>query len=180
MDEWQLLRQYVEQNSQAAFASLLERYINLVYSTCLRELRDPTLAEDVTQAVFLILARKAGKIRRGTILSNWLYQTARFAARNARQQEARRQNYEQQAAGEMMRDMMHEMAPDKGVGWQELEPLLHEALDSLSTRERQVVLLRFFEGKSLRETGEALNISEEGARKRVGRAIEKMRQFFAQ
>src|SRR5919107_4716580 len=101
MDEWQLLREYVEHNSQAAFAGLIERYINLVYSTCLREVRDAALAQDVTQVVFLILARKAKKIRRGTVLSGWLYQTARFAARSALQQEARRHSSERQAAGEM-------------------------------------------------------------------------------
>jgi len=178
MDEWRLLRQFIEDNSQPAFAGLVERYINLVYTTALREVRDASLAEDVTQAVFLILARKAGSIRSGTVLSSWLYQTTRFTARNALQGEARRRNYEQQAAGEMIEEMMHAMAPDT-AGWQELEPLLHEALDSLNARERHLVMLRYFEGRSLRETGAALKISEEGARKRIGRVLEKLRRYFA-
>ena len=79
----------------------------------------------------------------------------------------------------MMREMMHEMAPDKEAAWQQLEPLLHEALDSLSAGERYVLLLRYFEGRSLRETGEALGISEDAARLRVERAIEKMRRYFS-
>jgi len=87
MNEWRLLREYVEHNSDAAFAALVERYINLAYTACFRELRDASLAEDVTQVVFLILAQKAYRLREGTVLSGWLYRTARFASNNARQQE---------------------------------------------------------------------------------------------
>jgi RNA polymerase sigma factor (sigma-70 family) len=134
----------------------------------------------VTQVVFLILARKARRLREGTVLSGWLYRTARFASSNARQQEARRQNYEQQAALEMIQEMTDVTAPSADSDWQGLDPLLHDALDALSAADRDAVLLRFFAGKSLRETGDALNITEEAARKRVGRALEKMRRHFSE
>src|SRR5687768_1935005 len=105
MQEWDLVRSYVEDGSQAAFASLVERYINLVYSTCLREVRDATLAEDITQVVFLLLAKKAPALREGTVLSGWLFQTARFVCRDAMKQEARRQQREQKAAQEMISEI---------------------------------------------------------------------------
>jgi len=180
MNEWSLLRQYVDDKSDAAFAALVERYINLVYSTCLRELNDATLAEDVTQVVFLILARKASRLPDGTVLTGWLFKTARYASRNARQQELRRQVYEQQAVQETMHAMTSETMPGHDATWQGMEPLLHAALDSLSATDRHAVLLRFFDDKSLRETSIALNISEEAARKRVSRAVEKMRRFFSE
>jgi len=181
MDEWRLLRECVENNSQAAFAGLIERYINLVYSTCLREVRDSALAEDATQLVFLILARKAAGLREGTVLAGWLFQAARFVSKNALQQETRRQKREQQAMGEMIDELQAGVAEaTETAAWQEMEPLLHEALASLSRQDRDVLLLRFFEGKSLKDTGLALGISEEAAKKRVARALEKMRRYFAQ
>src|SRR5688500_376122 len=105
MHDRELLKAYVEDSSQAAFAALVERYIDFVYSACLREVRDAALAEDVTQVVFLLLARKAATLRAGTVLPGWLFQTARFAGKNAlRQQEQRRQR-EQRAAEEMMSEL---------------------------------------------------------------------------
>ena len=95
MHDWQLLREYLDNNSQEAFAGLVERHINLVYSTCLREVHDATLAEDVTQVVFLLLVKKAPALREGTVLSGWLFQTARFVSKDALKQEARRQQREQ-------------------------------------------------------------------------------------
>ena len=90
LDDWQLLRRFTEHNSQEAFAALTARYLSLVYSVCRREMDDAEAAEDVTQAVFLILARKAPALGRNVVLSGWLFQTARFAARNARLQAQRR------------------------------------------------------------------------------------------
>ena len=101
MDDHQLLRQFVAQNSQEAFSALTKRYLGLVYSVCRRELDDAEAAEDVTQAVFLILARKAPTLGRSVVLSGWLFQTARFAAKNARLQAQRRAAYEQKAAEAM-------------------------------------------------------------------------------
>ena len=97
LEDRQLLQQFVKDNSQEAFAALTARYLSLVYSTCHRELGDADLAEDVTQAVFLILARKAPSLSRNVVLSGWLFQTARFAAKNARLREQRRRHYEEKA-----------------------------------------------------------------------------------
>lgn len=173
MHDWQLLRDYVEHNSQTAFAALVERHANMVYSTCLRETGDAMLAEDVAQVVFLILARKADSLREGTVLTGWLFQTARFASKNAMKQEQRRKRSEQKAAEQMMSES------EANPGWASIEPLLHDGLATLGGQERDAVLLRFFENRSLRETGAALGISEDAARMRVARALEKLRRHFA-
>lgn len=174
MDDWRLLRQYVEQNSQAAFATLTRRYTDLVYSVCRRELSDAGLAEDVTQAVFLILARKASTLRRGVVLSGWLFQTARFAAKNAGTRERRRRHYEQEAAQAMQR----EQTSQENALWNSLEPSLNSALGRLGAADRDAVLVRYVEDRSLAETGAALGVSEDAARKRVSRALEKLRRLL--
>lgn len=173
MHDWQLLREYVEHNSQPAFTELVERHANLVYSTCLRETGDAALAEDVAQVVFLILARKAASLREGTVLAGWLFQTARFSSKNAMKQERRRHQREQKAAEQMISES------EANPGWADIEPLLHSGLGILGAQERDAVLLRFFENRSLRETGAALGISEDAARMRVTRALEKLRRHFA-
>lgn len=168
-EEWRLLQEYVRDGSQAAFAGLVERYLGFVYGVCRRETGDPCLAEDVTQVVFLLLARKAPTLRPGTVLSGWLFQTARFASRDALKRESRRQRREEKAA----EAMLQELTPD--LTWHELEPVLNDALARLSEADRNIVLLRFFEDQSLKAVGEAFGISEDTARKRVARAIEKLR-----
>ncbi|MBV9864996.1 MAG: sigma-70 family RNA polymerase sigma factor [Abitibacteriaceae bacterium] len=174
IQDWQLIREYVENGSQAAFTIIVERYVNLVYSTCLRELRDPSLAEDVTQVVFVILARKASTLREGTLLSGWLFNTARFASKNALKQEMRRQQRERKAVEDMIGETRTQDA-----SWAQLEPLLHDALSSLGGDERNALLLRFFEGKSFKETAQSLNVSTDAAEKRVARALDKMRRYFS-
>src|SRR3954469_6720320 len=93
----ELLREYALHQSEQAFATLVSRYVNLVYSVALRQVRDPHLAEEVTQAVFIILARKAASLNSSTILSAWLCRTARYASANALTIQRRRQNREQEA-----------------------------------------------------------------------------------
>jgi RNA polymerase sigma factor (sigma-70 family) len=172
MEDRQLLRQFVEHNSQEAFAALIQRYLNLVYSVCRRELGDTESAEDVTQAVFLILARKAPQLNRHVVLSGWLFQTARFAAKNARTRKDRRIAYEERAA--QMMPATHE-----GEGtWTEIEPLLNQSFAALKEGDRECVLLRYFQDQSFADVGQALGLSEEAARKRVTRALERMRRFF--
>lgn len=173
--DWQLLEEYREGGSQAAFATLVERYVHFVYTTCLREVRDPTLAEDVTQVVFLLLAKKARSLRKGTVIAGWLFQTARFAAKSTLRQEMRRVQREQKAATDML-----DAGTPQTSNWDILEPLLNEALATLSTAERNALLTRFFEGKSLKETGAALGLSEGAVSKRAQRALTKMRRYFAQ
>jgi RNA polymerase sigma factor (sigma-70 family) len=173
MDDWQLLQAYAEQSSETAFAQLVERHLNHVYSVALRRVGDVQLAQDVTQAVFLVLARKAGALRQGTILSGWLFRTTRFTAANALRQEHRRQQRERLA----MQDIEAESAPP--TVWEQIAPHLDEALASLAETDRHAVLLRFFEQKSLRDVAAALRTSEDAAQKRVARAIEKLRRFFS-
>ncbi len=179
--DWQLLKDYVERGSQSAFATLVERHVNFVYSTCLREVRDAALAEDVTQVVFLILARKAAGLRETGTLSGWLYQTSRFACKNAMKQERNRQQYEQNVLDEVItQDIMAEVENSlSSADWTRIEELLHDALSHLNNNQRNVVFLRFFEGKSVREVGEVLGISEKTAEGRLARALEKMRRYFA-
>jgi|GEM_PF-1613993 len=171
-----LLRQYVERRSEAAFSRLVRRHLSLVYATCRREVGDPDLAEEVAQAVFLLLARKAPGLRAEAGLAGWLFQTARFAAKNALRQEARRQHREGKAA-EMTRDTQ---APEQGEDfWRQIEPHLNDALAHLGATDREAVLRRFFEGESLAEIGARLGLSENTARMRVARAVEKMRRHLS-
>ena len=172
-----LLRRFARQGRQAAFSELVSRYSGLVYSTCLRDVRDAAVAEDATQAVFLLLARKAPTFGAGTSLAGWLYRTARLVSRNAVQQETRVRLREQKLGQHMV------VAGTKSVAenelWDQLEPVLHDALDALGHQEREAVLLRFFDDRSLKETGTALGLSEDAARMRVSRSLEKLRRYLA-
>ena len=172
MDDFDLLQAYASQRKEDAFNTLTGRYINLVYSAAARQTSNSQAAEDVTQAVFLTLARKAGAIPRGTVLAGWLLRTTRFAAANARRLEQRRQYYEQEA-------MQSYLCPaESEAAWQRISPLLDEALDRLGEKDRDAIALRFLEHRSLKQIAEKLGVSEDGAQKRVTRALEKLRAFF--
>jgi len=174
MDDLALLREYAAKKSEAAFETLVARYINVVYSAALRQVGDPHLAEEIVQAVFIILARKAGGMGKGTLLLGWLVRTARFTASAQIRAAGRRRQREQEA---YMERSTVETSPDST--WELMSPLLDEALASLNAQDRQAVLLRFLEQKSLAEVGASLAVNEDTARKRVARALEKLRQFFA-
>ncbi len=171
-DDMQLLREYAHGHSEEAFSALVSRNINLVYSAALRSVNNPHQAEEITQAVFLTLARKSGALRRGTVLSGWLYQTARLTASNFIRAETRRQNREQQAH---IQSTMNAPEPE---AWTRVGPLLEEAMAQLNEKDRNAIVLRFFEGKPLKEVGEALGASEDAAKMRVSRALDKLRDFF--
>jgi RNA polymerase sigma factor (sigma-70 family) len=170
-DDRNLLREYAERRSQDAFARLVNRHLNLVYSAALRIVRSPQLAEEVAQSVFTDLARNADKVKPDTVLSAWLYRVAYRTAVDIVRRESRRQNREQQAA-ELA--AMYSESPE----WTRIEPLLDEGMQTLDETDRAAVLLRYFEGKSLREVGQALGTNEDAAQKRVSRAVERLREFF--
>src|SRR5438552_8628150 len=172
LNDWELLQAYALDHSERAFDQLVERYLDLVYSAAMRQVRDAHLAEEVCQAVFVILARKAAKLPRAVVLAGWLFRTSRFVAARAVRTEERRRGHEREAA---------EMQIDTGSEprWSEVESLLDEAITVLPKKDRDAVLLRYFQRRSLREVGKELGTSEDGARKRVDRAVGKLRGFFA-
>ena len=167
-----LLQRYAAEKSEEAFTALVNRHLNLVYSAALRQVRSAQLAEEVAQSVFSDLARNAGKLKPDTILTAWLYQVARRTAIDLVRKESRRQ-FRELAALEMT--AMNSTAPD----WRQLEPLLDEAMDALEATDRAAILLRYFENKSLRDVGQTLGTTDDAAQKRVSRAIERLRDFFA-
>jgi RNA polymerase sigma factor (sigma-70 family) len=177
MDDIKLLREFAgrnsqdSQDSQEAFRLLVERHVDFVYSVARRQLKDAQLAQEVTQSVFIDLAAKAARIPSRTILSGWLFRATRFAAAKAVRSEMRRQRREQEAA--QMESNEREPEP-----WDQMEPMLNEALEELSDQDRSAVLLRFFEKKGLREIGKRLGLNEDAAKKRVARAVEKLRLIF--
>ncbi|MGH7989649.1 MAG: RNA polymerase sigma factor, partial [Limisphaerales bacterium] len=174
MTDHELLAQFARENSEAAFAVLVERHLSLVYSVALRCARNPHAAEEITQAVFIILARKAKNLSAKTILPGWLHQTARLTAMNYLRAEIRRRRHEQEA---YMQSILTEFADDEI--WQQLAPHLDEAISKLRAKDRDALILRYFENKNLREVGAALGVEEHAAQKRVNRAIEKLRHYFS-
>jgi RNA polymerase sigma factor (sigma-70 family) len=172
----ELLGWYVRERSEPAFTELVNRHVNLVFSAALRETAgDAASAEDLTQAVFTELARQAAKLTRHPVLAGWLYTTVRLLAANWRRSRHRREQRELAA---------HAMnAPDltdaTGPAWEEIAPVLDDAMHELREADRAALVLRFFENRSLREVGAALGLSENAARMRVDRALDKLRDQLA-
>ena len=175
MDDMTLLKAYAEEGSEEAFAALVSRHLNLVYCAALRRVRDPQLAEDISQVVFIILARKAASLRRETILSGWLYRTTRHAVADSLKSQLRRRQREQEAVMEPPNE------PEANeTAWQAIAPVLDDALAALGEKDRNAIILRFFENKSFRQIGLALGLNEDSARMRVSRAVEKLRSLLLQ
>jgi RNA polymerase sigma factor (sigma-70 family) len=167
-----LLTRYVREGSDEAFSLLVSRHVNLVYSVALRHVADAHQAEDITQVVFLLLAKKAGSLSPKTILPGWLYRTAQLTAANFVRMETRRQRREQEVC---MQSFSSEPEPE---AWAQVAPALDAAMARLGAKEREAVVLRFFENRSLKEAGGILGASEAAVQKRVERALKKLRLFF--
>lgn len=167
----ELLRVYASSASETAFAELVSRYVNLVYSTALRLVRgDSHLAQEISQNVFTDMARMAGSLSSDVMLGGWLHRHTCYLAQKALRTEHRRAAREAQAA------QMNE--PEEESSLAALAPILDEAINKLGGEDRRAILLRYFEEKDFRAVGESLGSSEEAARKRVNRALEKLRALL--
>ncbi len=168
----ELLRCYAETRSDSAFAELVQRHLNLVYSAALRQVHgNAHLAQDVAQSVFTDLARKAGSLSRRAVLTGWLYTSVHFAAAKAVRSEQRRSTHEWEAS--TMRELLHDPEPEPD--WDQLRPVLDAAMHELKDIDREALLLRYFENRQFAEVGAQLGLSENAARTRVDRALGKLR-----
>ena len=167
MNETELLNTFRETRSETAFAALVRRYAGLVFSVARRRVSDPALAEDITQMVFLRLAQSPPTVSEPARLAAWLHRTTLNVAIDTWRKESRRQAREHLAA--------METNPSTTNSWEEISPLLDEALNQLPDADRQVLLLRFFEQNTMRDVGAALGVSEDAAKMRVSRAVDRLR-----
>src|SRR5262249_1104070 len=170
-----LIREYARNGAEASFGELVHRHIDFVYSTAFRVLRNAELAEEVSQRVFVALARNAEKLQRRSVLAGWLHQTARnFALDTVRSEERRRQR-EREAEAIRILD-----SNDTQSIWDQIALHLDAALAQLDREDRDAILLRYFERKTAKEIGERLGLTAEAAQKRATRALERLRMIFAE
>ena len=169
----ELLRRYAATRAEDAFAELVHRHVDLVYGAALRQVGgDVHRAQEVTQAVFTVLARKAPGLVHHTSLTGWLYTTTHFTVRGLLRAERRRIHHEQEA------QMMHELSAGPSIDWERLRPVLDEAMQQLGDRDREVILARFFEGRPFADVGARSALTEDAARMRVDRALDKLRRLL--
>ena len=198
-DDMTLVREFAARQSEPAFAALVERHLSLVHSAAVRQTGDTHLAEEITQAVFIILARKAATLAGGwqrrlvgrlhprgdegvaaTSIAPWLYRTTRYAAADALKTRRRRHAREQEAYMQSTLnepDLSHR-SENEADAWTQLAPLLDDAMAELGATDRAALVLRYFENKTAREIAAALRMEEGAAQKRVARALEKLRARF--
>jgi len=173
MDSQALLRDYVHRHSEAAFQELVNRYVDLVFSTALRRVGgNRHLAEDVAQRVFTDLARKAVSLPNDVMLGGWLHRHTGFVASNLIRTEQRRQIRERKALE------MNALNQSSEADWNQFAPVLDEAMDQLDSSDRDALVLRYFERRELRAVGAALGVSDDAAQKRVSRAVERLRELL--
>ena len=170
MEDAELLRQYADSGSEDAFTEMVQRYLPLVFSAALRQVRDESLAKDVSQTVFIALSRKAKSLARRELLAGWLYTSTRLAASNILRMNHRRRIREQKAFAMQQRTAHSEHEETN----RDLKLMLDEAMNKLDLPERNALLLRFFQGKDLKSVGTALGLSEDAARMRVNRSLVKL------
>lgn len=173
MTDSQLLHEHVRTGSREALEELIRRNLGLVYSSALRQVRDPHLAEDVTQAVFMVLMQRASSIRDGMALGGWLVSVTRYASVSAMRKQARRNRHEAAAAKPEAVGLTKEE-------WTAISPYLDAELNRLPTKDRDAVVLRFFQNRSFAEVGAEVGLTAEAARKRVERSVAKLRARLAQ
>jgi RNA polymerase sigma factor (sigma-70 family) len=173
-DDATLLRRFIATRDQRAFAQLVRRHVDLVYSAARRQLRDDAAAQDVTQQVFVLLGEKAATIRDGEAIAGWLLVTTRYVALNAIRGEARRRRHEREAAV-----MQQENRSESSPAWDQVAPMLDDAVGRLKREDRDALALRYFQGRSVADVAAALGVSQDAAQKRLSRALERLRDIFA-
>jgi RNA polymerase sigma factor (sigma-70 family) len=173
-EDIELLDAYTATKSDEAFGVLVERYAGMVYHAALRQVGNPHTAEEITQEVFITLAWRAPRISRRALLSGWLFRVTRYAVLNHYRSEARRQRREKESFAMQSTHEPHEIDNI----WEQISPQINHAMESLPTRDREALLIRFFEGRSHKDVAKALGLSEDAAKMRVGRAVEKLRHLF--
>ncbi|MBE2214257.1 MAG: sigma-70 family RNA polymerase sigma factor [Opitutaceae bacterium] len=177
-DDAELLRRHLADPNSDAFAQLVARHIDRIYGVALRQVGGDThLAQDVTQRVFADLARKAPSLADRPTLGGWLYRSTQFAGSEVVRTERRRRAREQEAYA--MQDIHDDNDPQASISWNALGPVLDEVMAGLNDRDRDAVAMRFFENRAFVAIGAALHTSEDAARMRVDRALEKMRTLLA-
>jgi RNA polymerase sigma factor (sigma-70 family) len=170
-----LLRRFANEADEFAFAELVQRHLGVVYNAALRRANGNFhLAEEAAQIVFTQLACKAHALRDHAALLGWLHTSTHYATSVLIRRELRQAVRRDVAAA-----MIRETSEPRDVEWDTLRPLIDEALDRLNADDRQAVLLRYFSGRSFGELGAELGISDEASRKRVDRALERLRRLFA-
>ncbi len=175
-DDTALVREYASHHSEAAFATLVSRHVNLVYSVALRQLGDVHLAEEATTPTNHPGNKRRKPWDREPSLSPWLYRTAQYVAADALRSQRRRQNREQEA---YMQFSLNQPEAETSA-WPEIAPLLDLAMTRLGAKDHSAIVLRYFEGKGLKQVGAELGVSENAAKTRVSRAVEKLRQILSQ
>lgn len=174
MTDYELLRDYAQTGAEAAFAELVRRHVALVHSAALRQVRDAHAADEITQAVFIVLARKAARLGPETVLAGWLLKAARYAVSTHIRAAVRRTQREHEAA---VQSTLNEPAAEARA-WEQLAPHLDEAVNALGETDRAAIALRYFENKTAGEIAVALKVNEVAAQKRISRALEKLRNLF--
>jgi RNA polymerase sigma factor (sigma-70 family) len=173
MQDSELLRAYQTKSSDTAFETVVKRYVDMVYGTARRQAKDDQTAQEITQKVFCLLARKSAGLMERPSIAGWLYRATCFLAAKEMRQEARRRRREYEAV------TMNELISSDPPLWEQLSPILDEVLNELPERDRLATILRYFQRKSMNEIAAVLGVSEAAAKMRVSRAIERLRQGFA-
>jgi len=171
----ELLRRYADDGSEAAFAELVSRHVGLVYAAALRQVGGAAhRAQDVAQTVFVALAQQAAPLSRRTEIVGWLYTSTHHVAAKLKRTEQRRAQREQAAHA------MNEINADNraAADWDRLRPVLDAAMHGLSDADREAILLRYFQNRRLAEIGQRLGLSEDAARMRVERALDKLQALL--